>query len=93
MQIEEFVLRLLLAVILGSLMGFERQWRQRSAGLRTNTLVCTGSAAYVLLSAALTTEIEANGTKDIEMEAAAGRLTIMRAVTHVSWEIKEHDTD
>ena len=237
MPIEEFILRLLLAVILGVLIGFERQWRQRSAGLRTNTLVSTGSAAFVLLSATLTAdsvmgdpsriagqivtgigflgagvimkdgftvrglntaatiwcsaavgalagaglyleatvtaivivfihfflrpfgqllgrrpysqteissvryhfevrckaevenqvrvmlmqfinqddalhlrvlksiddespskaailaEIEANGTKDIEMEEAAGRLTVLRGVTHVSWEIKEQDTD
>jgi putative Mg2+ transporter-C (MgtC) family protein len=39
--------RLLLAVVLGSLIGIERQWRQRAAGLRTNTLVCLGAAAFV----------------------------------------------
>jgi len=39
--------RLLLALILGSLIGIERQWRQRAAGLRTNTLVCLGAAAFV----------------------------------------------
>jgi uncharacterized membrane protein YhiD involved in acid resistance len=27
--------------------GAERQWRQRAAGLRTNTLVCLGAAAFV----------------------------------------------
>lgn len=45
---------LLLAVLLGSLIGLERQWRQRSAGLRTNTLVCLGAAAFVDLSVSLT---------------------------------------
>lgn len=39
--------RLLLAVSLGVCIGAERQWRQRAAGLRTNTLVCFGSAAFV----------------------------------------------
>ncbi len=39
--------RLLLALVLGSLIGAERQWRQRAAGLRTNTLVCFGAAAFV----------------------------------------------
>src|SRR5579862_5613013 len=39
--------RLLLASILGGLIGVERQWRQRAAGLRTNTLVCVGAAAFV----------------------------------------------
>jgi putative Mg2+ transporter-C (MgtC) family protein len=40
-------LRLLLALILGACVGAERQWRQRAAGLRTNTLVCFGAAAFV----------------------------------------------
>ncbi len=39
--------RLLLALILGACIGAERQWRQRAAGLRTNTLVCFGAAAFV----------------------------------------------
>src|SRR5271170_7506526 len=38
---------LLLALILGACVGAERQWRQRAAGLRTNTLVCFGAAAFV----------------------------------------------
>jgi putative Mg2+ transporter-C (MgtC) family protein len=42
--------RLLLALILGACVGAERQWRQRAAGLRTNTLVCFGAAAFVDLS-------------------------------------------
>ncbi|WP_329283606.1 MgtC/SapB family protein [Streptomyces sp. NBC_01451] len=36
-------------------MGIERQWRQRMAGLRTNTLVATGSALFVLLSSSFGT--------------------------------------
>src|SRR5262249_45728423 len=39
--------RLLVASFLGALIGAERQWRQRAAGLRTNTLVCVGAAAFV----------------------------------------------
>ena len=42
--------RLLLALVLGACVGAERQWRQRAAGLRTNTLVCFGAAAFVDLS-------------------------------------------
>lgn len=38
---------LLTAFVLGGLIGFERQWRQRSAGLRTNVLVAVGAAAFV----------------------------------------------
>ncbi|WP_223606310.1 MgtC/SapB family protein [Chryseobacterium sp. OSA05B] len=50
MNTLEFGTRLLTALILGASIGFERQWHQKSAGLRTNTLVCLGSAAFVLLS-------------------------------------------
>ena len=39
--------RLLVALFLGICIGAERQWRQRAAGLRTNTLVCLGAAAFV----------------------------------------------
>src|SRR5580692_3279645 len=39
--------RLPLAMFLGACVGAERQWRQRAAGLRTNTLVCFGAAAFV----------------------------------------------
>jgi putative Mg2+ transporter-C (MgtC) family protein len=35
------------AFVLGALIGFERQYRQRTAGLRTNTLVAVGAAAFV----------------------------------------------
>lgn len=35
------------AFLLGGLIGFERQVRQRTAGLRTNTLVAVGAAVFV----------------------------------------------
>ncbi|HJV36712.1 MgtC/SapB family protein [Geomonas sp.] len=35
------------AFVLGSLIGFERQYRQRTAGLRTNVLVAVGAAIFV----------------------------------------------
>ncbi|MCS7003801.1 MAG: MgtC/SapB family protein [Cytophagales bacterium] len=54
MAILDFVIRLSLGAILGAAIGFERQWRQRSAGLRTNTLVALGSTAFTLISYSLT---------------------------------------
>ena len=38
------------AFVLGSIVGFERQVRQRTAGLRTNALVAVGAAIFVDLS-------------------------------------------
>ncbi len=61
MEIKEFILRLLLAMAAGMVIGFERQWHHKSAGLRTNTLVAVGAALYVLLSM----RIMENGVGDI----------------------------
>ena len=40
------VFTLAVAFVLGTAIGFERQWRQRSAGLRTIVLVAVGAAAF-----------------------------------------------
>jgi putative Mg2+ transporter-C (MgtC) family protein len=47
------VARLLLATIYGAAIGFEREWRNRPAGLRTHILVCLAAATF----GALTIEI------------------------------------
>jgi putative Mg2+ transporter-C (MgtC) family protein len=44
------LISLLVAFVLGTLIGAERQYRQRSAGLRTNVLVAVGAAAFVDLA-------------------------------------------
>ncbi len=49
MTTREFVVRLGIAFLLGAAIGLERQWRQRLAGLRTNTLVASGAASFVML--------------------------------------------
>lgn len=45
--LEKIALDLGVALCLGAAIGFERQWRQRLAGLRTNTLVALGAASFV----------------------------------------------
>ncbi|WP_139239701.1 MgtC family protein [Pantoea sp. Ae16] len=45
-----YISHLLAAMMLGALIGAERQWRQRMAGLRTNALVATGAAVFILSS-------------------------------------------
>ena len=44
-------IRLLLAAVLGGLIGIEREIRDKPAGLRTNILICVGSALFMSLSA------------------------------------------
>jgi putative Mg2+ transporter-C (MgtC) family protein len=50
------VARLILAAILGGLIGLERQLKHRPAGLRTNLFICLGAAMYTLLSDELAVE-------------------------------------
>ncbi len=49
--ITQFELRLLVALLLGAAIGFERQWRHKMAGVKTNALVALGSALFILLGA------------------------------------------
>lgn len=43
-------LKLVVALLLGSAIGFERQWNQKMAGLRTNALVGLGACGFVAFS-------------------------------------------
>jgi putative Mg2+ transporter-C (MgtC) family protein len=47
----ESAIRLAVALALGSAIGFERQWNQKMAGLRTNALVALGACGFVVFSA------------------------------------------
>ena len=51
MTIHHTIINLVVALVLGAAIGFERQWRQRLAGLRTNTLVALGAATFVAFAA------------------------------------------
>ncbi len=57
---SQLLTRLLLAAALGALIGFEREWSQKSAGLRTNTLIAIGSALFTMLSI----ELSPGGSSD-----------------------------
>lgn len=47
---HHFVAYLMTALLLGAIIGAERQWHQRIAGLRTNSLVSGGAAMFVGIS-------------------------------------------
>jgi putative Mg2+ transporter-C (MgtC) family protein len=49
-SLGEFTGRAVIALVLGAVIGLERQWRQRMAGLRTNALVALGAALFELLA-------------------------------------------
>jgi putative Mg2+ transporter-C (MgtC) family protein len=54
------VIRLLLAAVLGGLLGLEREQRGKAAGIRTHMLVCMGAALFIFIP-------EQTGISDSEM--------------------------
>lgn len=54
----ELLLRLSLSCVLGGVIGYERQSRRKSAGLRTNVLVCLGSCLIMVLSQSIYQKVE-----------------------------------
>lgn len=48
-----YLLRLVLAAVLGGVIGLEREIKHRPSGLRTNLFICVGAALFTLLSDAL----------------------------------------
>jgi len=73
-----FLVRLLVAMVLGGVIGLERQSRGRPAGLRTNILVCLGSAAVIVAFQKLFLDVDPGVDSAIRMDparAAAGVIT------------------
>jgi putative Mg2+ transporter-C (MgtC) family protein len=49
-ELLSFSLNIGAALVMGFLIGLERQYRQHTAGLRTNALVCVGAALFISLT-------------------------------------------
>lgn len=64
----------LVAVVCGTLVGAERQRREKPAGLRTLTLVCLGSAVFTMTSFAFTTTTGDSGRVAAQIVTGIGFL-------------------
>ncbi|MGX7131949.1 MgtC/SapB family protein [Enterococcus songbeiensis] len=56
LTIPEILLRLGLAMLFGGVIGFERQYKNRPAGLRTHILVCMGACVIALIQVEIASE-------------------------------------
>lgn len=61
LTVSQLLIRLILAAILGSLVGLERQRLDWAAGLRTHMMVCVGSALAIIVSAYGFTDVLVSG--------------------------------
>jgi putative Mg2+ transporter-C (MgtC) family protein len=50
LPIEVIGLRLVVAALFGGMIGVEREWRRRTAGLRTHMLISLAAAAFTVLT-------------------------------------------
>lgn len=48
--LPDFLLKFIVAIICGGLIGIERERKGKAAGLRTIVLICLGSALYMIIS-------------------------------------------
>ncbi len=64
MQYSDIVIRILVAIAIGTVIGVEREIKNRPAGMRTHILVCLGACTIAL--------IESNFTEGLRMESIDG---------------------
>ncbi len=62
----ELILKLFLSVVLGMLVGFERELKRKPAGMRTHSFVCLGATLFTIISI----YISGSGQADISRIAA-----------------------
>ncbi len=47
---EDFIVKVILALVLGGIMGLEREYNDKPAGYATNSIICLGAALFTMLS-------------------------------------------
>lgn len=52
----EIIIRLVMAIIMGGVIGFEREYKSRPAGMRTHILVCVGATLLALIQEQITAQ-------------------------------------
>jgi putative Mg2+ transporter-C (MgtC) family protein len=70
----DHLLPLLLAFALSSIIGLERELRQKSAGLRTHTLVGVGAAVFILVSKYGFEDVVSQGTVELDPSRVAAQV-------------------
>ena len=80
----DIAIRIAVAIALGAAIGLERQWRLRTAGIRTNALVSGGSALFVVLGAVGIEGATADSTR-VAAQVVSGNQHQHRTLTCSRW--------
>lgn len=75
-SISEMAIRMLLAVLLAAVLGFEREYRNRPAGLRTHMLVALAASSFMIIALEVFYK-----TQDLADHAPIDLLRVIEAVT------------
>jgi len=59
---DDFI-SIILAVVLGGIIGLEREIRGKVAGLRTNILICLGAAVFTIISRQMALKYDASAAR------------------------------
>jgi putative Mg2+ transporter-C (MgtC) family protein len=76
LSFRETLLRLVSALGVGAMIGLDREWRSRPAGLRTHMLVAMASALFTILAFEIFEQIQAR-----EDRVTADPLRLLEAIT------------
>jgi len=72
LSVPAVLAKLVIAVILGGAVGWERETLDRPAGFRTHVLVCVGSAVYMMVSEAMSASYPHADPGRIAAQVASG---------------------
>lgn len=69
----EWLIKIGMAVVCGSLIGIERQLKRKAAGMRTNVLICLGATLYVLAAELIARQV---GIEHLDPSRIAGQVIV-----------------
>lgn len=78
------MLKIIIALALGSLIGLEREVSDKAAGLRTNILICVGAAIFTILSQKFSNDAARISAQIVSGIGFLGAGAIMREGEHVT---------
>lgn len=75
MEWTEILIRITLAILLGTIIGVEREYKNRPAGMRTHVLVCLGACVIAVIESCLYQDMLARTPEGAQVSYTMGRIS------------------